>query len=151
MAILLETVKRDTIDREATFAHTWAKLRQHTSDGGGSISSVDRAQAATHQIECIRRARPSQTRTSRRLRWLYCNERECDDLTGSPTAVLRCPVTLVRVPLQLRFVLAGMIEVGSSVNTIPVLDLMGVYPRWELEIPNSVESEWRFRSVFHQV
>jgi hypothetical protein len=51
--LLLENVKRDTLDREATFAHTWAKLRQQTANlsGDGSNVSIDRAQSAAYQVE----------------------------------------------------------------------------------------------------
>jgi hypothetical protein len=52
--ILLENVKRDALDREATFAHTWAKLRQHTQTAGGNgapTSTVDRAHSSVLQIE----------------------------------------------------------------------------------------------------
>jgi hypothetical protein len=53
MSILLETVKRDTYDREATFAHTWGKLRQQTANatGDGPTLSIERAQSAAHQVE----------------------------------------------------------------------------------------------------
>ena len=53
MTILLESVKRDSLDREATFAHTWNKLRQQsaTLNGDGAGISVDRAKSAAHQVE----------------------------------------------------------------------------------------------------
>jgi hypothetical protein len=53
MTILLETVKRDSLDREATFAHTWGKLRQQSVslNGDGTNVSMDRAQSAAHQVE----------------------------------------------------------------------------------------------------
>lgn len=53
MTILLETVKRDSLDREATFAHTWGKLRQQSANlnGDGPSVSMDRAQSAAHQVE----------------------------------------------------------------------------------------------------
>lgn len=53
MSILQETVKRDTLDREATFAQTWSKLRQQsaTLNHEGANISVERAQAAAHQVE----------------------------------------------------------------------------------------------------
>jgi hypothetical protein len=54
MSILLENIKRDILDREATFAHTWTKLHQQTLNAGtGDRSglSVERAQAAVFQIE----------------------------------------------------------------------------------------------------
>lgn len=53
MNILLENVKRDTLDREATFAQTWTKLRQQTATLGedGSNLSIDRAQTAAFQVE----------------------------------------------------------------------------------------------------
>ena len=52
-SILVETVNRDTIDREATFAHTWSKLRQETVKVGddGSSVCIDKAQAAVRQVE----------------------------------------------------------------------------------------------------
>lgn len=51
--ILLENVKRDALDREATFAHTWAKLRQQASTLSVDAPSVsiDRALLAAHQVE----------------------------------------------------------------------------------------------------
>jgi hypothetical protein len=51
--ILLEGVKRDALDREASFAHTWTKLRQQTCNLGdnGTNPSIDRAQAAAVQVE----------------------------------------------------------------------------------------------------
>ena len=54
MSILLETVKRDTLDREATFAHTWTKLRQQTANTGDDATSVsiERAHTAVLQVEC---------------------------------------------------------------------------------------------------
>ena len=55
MSILRENVKRDILDREATFAHTWSKLHQQTAgfDRGDTAShvSVERAQAAAFQVE----------------------------------------------------------------------------------------------------
>jgi hypothetical protein len=53
MTILLESMKRDSLDREATFAHTWGKLRQQsaTLNGEGPSIFVDRAQSAAHQVE----------------------------------------------------------------------------------------------------
>lgn len=52
-SILVETVNRDIIDREATFAHTWSKLREQTMKVGddGSSVAIDRAQAAVRQVE----------------------------------------------------------------------------------------------------
>ena len=53
MSILLESVKRDALDREATFAHTWGKLRQQTTNlsGDNPSVSVDRALSAATQVE----------------------------------------------------------------------------------------------------
>ena len=51
-SILLETVRRDTLDREATYALTWHKLRQQTTQLTGETGiSVDRAISAANQIE----------------------------------------------------------------------------------------------------
>lgn len=51
-AILNETVKRDMLDREASFAHTWYRLRrQATANGQDTSATVDRAIASVHQVE----------------------------------------------------------------------------------------------------
>lgn len=51
-SILLETVRRDALDRESTYALTWHKLRQQTTQLTGEAGvSVDRAISAANQIE----------------------------------------------------------------------------------------------------